>query len=283
MDGGNTFILSTVRQQKNGQHCTKGSEIAEEFGHDALLYLEPFLRAYIPKMYNMYPMLTNSTTFSEKLILRVTSSLILPYEEIYRFLGFGIEKKKNLAQNLFSLYEQHCLLNCRLIYEELKNPSFQGFGLYSQAPLLLSSSTSISGFYYERSLEARTSFEDMMASSKGPFGLFFDYIQETFQIDPEVEQDLNPLIQLFKLKMKKETLPLYQPVILLFGVLHGLNRHYSKDTHSICPFLKWKKIEEFRTTFNILYTSTILFVIHSQFYKEVRTSPVTSFSPYPLG
>jgi hypothetical protein len=54
------FVISGVRQQKQGGHNPKRNLIAKEFGDDAIVIFEPFLRAIIPKIYNISPFWANS-------------------------------------------------------------------------------------------------------------------------------------------------------------------------------------------------------------------------------
>jgi hypothetical protein len=203
-------------------------------------------------------------TFKDVLSQRILEMEVLSKRQIHRFLNFYLGRKKDIAKDLFSLYEQHALMICRYLSEELRNPTFRGFGLFYAAPLNLKAEY-LSGYYVDEGRKGMEILNKIITLKNGPFTLFSASVENQFEIDLTGDTDLDSLVEQFKERIPTQASEIHQPMILLFAVLDKINQSNIKTTpRLVVPFMNWRTVEEYTTYLNPLYTSTILTIIFLQ-------------------
>jgi hypothetical protein len=259
-----SFVLSAVRQQKSGPKNLKGTAICTVFGEEASSYFEPFLRSYIPKLYNESPNIDCEETFKSVLTDRIIRMELLSRKNVEEFLCFG--EKNKISRCLYLSYEQHALINASLIYEELKNPSYNGFGHYYYRPLVSMYPLSQSPICVQ-DVMAQNILVKLHQGKEGPFQSFIHYVYSEF---PMFEGDEGPetvknYIHLMRSSLggidPEKKYHELQPLMLLFGFLWRLNDKYSSPEKQFCPFLEWDNFEDVKSFLNHLYCATIFHMI----------------------
>jgi hypothetical protein len=254
------FVHEKVRAQREGGKHQKGSIIENEFGLDAMTIFEPFLRAYIPKLFNETPTINNLEVFQDIYCRRIQKLELLPMDIAQKFFGLGKGNKKE-AKSLFKLYETHALKYCEIIVKELSNPSFNGFGQYIKGPILTNYSN---GINFSNGLNAKFELENLPHSKIGPFGLFFAGIEKTFGISlGGEEENVNYFMDIFINSNALENFP-PQQITLIFGLLFQFNLEFKKpDQKELCAFMNWNTLDTFRVHLSPYFLSTIyLMIIH---------------------
>ena len=215
-----SFIYSQVRDQRNGGKFTKSKSIREEFGEDASLVLEPFLRCYIPKFFNESPNIDQYEDFIFILSRRILLLEILPYEDFFLFLSHG--GKNSVGRCLFHNYELFMLLICKIIYSELINPSYRGFGLYLSSPVVYGPTNA---------LESLKFIHDMERTKVGPFEFLLKSLEDGCSLSSSsiLPSDIITIIRSCNLPK--------QPILIIFGFLYLINQHAEmKNCKKFCQY-----------------------------------------------
>jgi hypothetical protein len=107
MSGDLPLIYPEVRNQKISDKHNKGEDIANCFGADAADIFEPFLRAYIPKLFNEYPTIKSYRNFISVYARRIQFLKILPAIPVPVINSSPAEQQKGntILTNITSVFQ----------------------------------------------------------------------------------------------------------------------------------------------------------------------------------
>ena len=170
------------------------------------------MRGYIPKIFHSNPTLESYEDFLQLFAIKLIKLRLLPKENFQILMEFTLENRI-YGENLFVNFQQHSINICKLIWEEIENPSSMGLNDFYQFPMIIGTSANKTHQMRESNkvrenllsssglLFSSGSFNIINTDIIGWFTSFFEEIEiidESIALESDRVLDLVELVHLFQ-------------------------------------------------------------------------------------